>query len=211
MAEEKRCIIDLKEMGERYGLETVDVVKDGKVIMRDHAWNKPALQRAVAECKELAQGADVVELRGHIPNWALSAMAIAVLPASCFFKIGPGGIYELTSAPFPISDAEPTCGMFFIVKEEGDNVYVKAMTDNPDADAHGFDLNKYDQIIMPPIPAGKNVFLSGETVNPVAVSMALTYEPEAKTLYSRFHQEPNYYCTMSRTPEVEIGDSVAAD
>ena len=30
MSEEKRCIIDLREMGDRYGLSLVDVVKDGK-------------------------------------------------------------------------------------------------------------------------------------------------------------------------------------
>ena len=40
MGEEKRSVVDLREMGDRYGLELVDVVKDGKVIMRDHAWNQ---------------------------------------------------------------------------------------------------------------------------------------------------------------------------
>ncbi|MCD8145102.1 MAG: hypothetical protein LUD79_07180 [Oscillospiraceae bacterium] len=211
MSEEKRCIIDLREMGDRYGLEQVDVVKDGKVIMRDHAWNKEALQKAVAECKQRAAGAEVAELRGHVPNWALSAMAYAVQPAVCFFKIGPGGIYELTSTAFPIDAAKPTCGMFFEVDEEGDNVYVKAMTDNPHADAHGFDLTKFDQIIMPPIPSCKNVFLSGETVNPVAVSMVLTYADISRSVYIRFHQEPNYYCCVTNTPDVEIGDAVPAE
>ena len=61
MSEEKRCIIDLREMGDRYGLELVDVVKDGNVILRDHAWNQPALQKAVAECRQRAKGADIVE------------------------------------------------------------------------------------------------------------------------------------------------------
>lgn len=210
MSEKTRCIIDLREMGDRYGLEMVDVIKDGKVIMRDHAWNKEALQRAVAECKEKAQGAEIVELRGHLPNWALSAMAAAVLPAVCFFKIGPGGIYELTSTPFPIDAAEPTCGLLFDVDEQGDNVYVHAHTENPHADAHGFDLTKFDQIIMPPIPSNKNVFLSGETVNPVAVSMVLTYAPLARSVYIRFHEEPNYYCSVTHTPDIEIGDAVPA-
>ena len=116
MSNEKRCIIDLREMGDRYGLELVDVIKDGKVIMRDHAWNQPSLQKAVAECKQRAKDADIVELRGHVPNWALSAMAYAVLPAVCYFEIGPGGMYHLTSTPFPIDAAGTACGMFFEVK-----------------------------------------------------------------------------------------------
>ena len=209
MGEEKRCIIDLHEMGDRYGLEMTDIVKDGKVIMRDHVWTQEALQKAVAECRERAQGADIVELRGHTPNWALSAMAYAVLPAVCFFKIGPGGIYELTSTPFPIDAAKPTCGMFFEVDEQGERVYVKAMTDNPHADAHGFDLTKFNQIIMPPIPAGRDVFLSGETVNPVAVSMVLTYADISRSVYIRFHEEPNYYCAVTNGAAA-LGDAVPA-
>lgn len=209
MSEEKRCIIDLREMGDRYGLSMVDVVKDGKVIMRDHAWNQPALQKAVAECREKAKGADIVELRGHVPNWALSAMAYAVQPAVCYFEIGPGGMYHLTSTPFPVDAAEPTCGMRFQVREEGDKVYVQAETDAPHADAHGFDLTKFDQITMPPIPVGKDVFLSGETVNPVAVSMVLTYAEISRSVYIRFHEEPNYYCSVTHTTDIAVGDAVA--
>jgi hypothetical protein len=207
MSEEKRSIVDLREMGDRYGLELVDVVKDGKVIMRDHAWNKQALQRAVAEVKDRCAGADIVELRGHLPNWALSAMAYAVSPAVCFFKIGPGGIYELTSTPFPIDAAEPTCGMLFDVTEDGDKVFVHTYTSDPHGDAHGFDLTKFDQITMPPIPAGKHVFISGETVNPVAVSMVLTYAEISRSVSIRFHEEPNYYCSVTHDPSVEIGDA----
>lgn len=209
MNKEVRCIIDLREMGDRYELPMVDVVKDGKVIMRDHAWDQPALQKAVAECKARAAGADIVELRGHVPNWAVSAMAHAVLPAVCYFEIGPGGCYHLTSTPFPIDAAESTCGLSFEVREEGDAVYVQAVTDAPHADAHGFDLTKFDQITMPPIPGNKTVFLSGETVNPVAVSMVLTYADISRAVYIRFHEEPNYVCAVTKTPDIAIGDAVA--
>lgn len=209
MDQEKRCIIELGEMGDRYGLNMVDIVKDGKVIMRDHAWDQPALQKAVSECKLRAKGADIVELRGHVPNWVVSALAYAVQPAVCYFEIGPGGCFKMTSTPFPIDAAEPTCGLFFDVTEQDDKIYVKARTDAPHADAHGFDLSKFDQIIMPPIPAGKDVFLSGETVNPVAVSMVLTYAAISRSVYIRFHEEPNYYCSVTHTPEIALGDAVA--
>lgn len=206
-AQENRCIIDLHEMGERYGLEYVDVVKDGRVIMRDHVWTRQALQKAVAECRRRAKGAEIGELRGHLPNWALTAMAWAVQPTVCFFKIGPNGMYQLTCTPFPLSAAKPTCGMFFDVIEDGESVYVKAMTDDPHGDAHGFDLTRFDEIIMPPIPAGKNVFLSGETVNPVAVSMALTYAETSRSIYMRFHEEAEYHCCVTHVPEIAIGDT----
>ena len=211
MSSDKRCIIDLREMGERYGLKMTDIVKDGKVIMRDHVWDKQALQRAVKECHERSRGAEIAELRGHLPNWALSAMAYSVLPAICYFEIGPGGMYHMNSTPFKISEEKPTCGLFFDVDEkDGENVYVKAWTDAPHADAHGFDLSRFGDIILPPIGKNKNVYLSGEVVNPIAVSMVLAYASEARSVFMRFHEEPNYYCCVTNTDDIEIGDSKAA-
>ncbi|MDO4647246.1 MAG: hypothetical protein Q4B26_01255 [Eubacteriales bacterium] len=203
--DEKRCIIDLREMGDRYQLELVDVVRDGKVIMRDHAWTAEALRKAVEECKERAAGAEVVELRGHVPNWAVSAMAYAVKPAICHFEIGPGGIYKMDAHPFEVTTKEATCGMFFTVLEDEDGIYVQGQTDSPHADAHGFDLSKYEEITMPPIASGKNVYLSGETVNPIAVSMVLTYADSANAVFIRFHEEPNYVCCVTHDESIVIG------
>ena len=101
----KRVIIDNHELGERLGLKEEDVIRDGKVIMRDQVWTKEALTKAVAECRQRAAGADIVENRGHCASWALAAMAYAVLPAVCYFEIGPGGMYKLTSTPFPVNAA----------------------------------------------------------------------------------------------------------
>ena len=71
----KRVIIDNHELGERLGLKEEDVIRDGKVIMRDQVWTKEALTKAVAECRQRAAGADIVENRGHCASWALAAMA----------------------------------------------------------------------------------------------------------------------------------------
>lgn len=202
-----RIIIDLREMGDRYGLEMRDVVKDGKVIMRDHTWNQEALLKAVDEVKEAAKGAEIIELRGHVPNWVVSALTYAAKPATAYFEVGPGGMYKLFSTPFPIDAKEPTAGYHFDVKEEGDLVYVEALTDDPHGDAHGFDMSKFDEMTMPVIPVGKIVLLSGETVNPVAVSMVLAYAETAKAVAIRFHSEPNYYVAVTHDPDIKIGDA----
>ena len=170
----KRVIIDNHELGERLGLKEEDVIRDGKVIMRDQVWTKEALTKAVAECRQRAAGADIVENRGHCASWALAAMAYAVLPAVCYFEIGPGGMYKLTSTPFPVNAAGNDAVLKFDVREEGDKVWVTALSADPNADAHGFRMEDFDQIVMPPIPSGKHEFLAGEVVNPIAVSMVLT-------------------------------------
>jgi hypothetical protein len=205
MAEGQNCVVDLREMGDRYGLKMRDVVKDGKVIMRDHAWTPEALRKAVKEVEEKAKGYEIIELRGHVPNWVVAALAYAAHPATAYFEIGPKGMYHLTATPFPIDAKEPTAGYHFDVKEDGDFVYVQALTDNPHADAHGFDMSKFDEMTMPVIPAGKNVLLSGETVNPVAVSMVLAYAEISNSVSIRFHQEPGYFCSVTHDPKIEIG------
>lgn len=91
MSEEKRCIIDLREMGDRYGLELVDVVKDGKVIMRDHAWNQPALQKAVAECRQRAKGADIPWSCGAMcPTGLCPPWPMRCSPPSAILRSAPG-------------------------------------------------------------------------------------------------------------------------
>lgn len=162
----KRVIIDNHELGERLGLKEEDVIRDGKVIMRDQVWTKEALTKAVAECRQRAAGADIVENRGHCASWALAAMAYAVLPAVCYFEIGPGGMYKLTSTPFPVNAAGNDAVLKFDVREEGDKVWVTALSADPNADAHGFRMEDFDQIVMPPIPSGKHVFLAGRSGQP---------------------------------------------
>lgn len=211
MDELKRVIIDNRELGQRLGLAEEDVIRDGKVIMRDQVWTKEALKLAVAECKKRSAGADIVENRGHCASWALAAMAYAVLPAVCYFEIGPGGIYKLTSTPFPINAAGNDAVLRFDVREEGDRVYVTALSADPHGDAHGFKMENFDQIVMPPIPSGKHVLLAGEVVNPIAVSMVLTYAHISKSVSIRFHREPDYVCAVSHSDEIEIGDRTAAE
>ena len=210
MDELRHVIIDNHELGEQLGLKEEDVIRDGKVIMRDQVWTKEALQKAVAECRRLAVGAEIVENRGHCASWALAAMAYAVLPAVCFFKIGPGGIYELTSTPFPINAAGNDRVLKFDVLEEGDKVWVTAISSDPHGDAHGFRMEDFDKIVMPPIPSGKHVLLAGEVVNPIAVSMVLTYADISKSVSIRFHREPDYVCAVSHCGEIEVGDRTQA-
>lgn len=211
MDELKRVIIDNRELGQRLGLAEEDVVRDGKVIMRDQVWTKEALKQAVVECKKRAAGAEIVENRGHCASWALAAMAYAVLPAVCYFEIGPGGIYKLTSTPFPINAAGNDAVLRFDVREEGDRVWVTALSADPHGDAHGFNMENFDQIVMPPIPSGKHVLLAGEVVNPIAVSMVLTYADISKSVSIRFHREPDYVCAVSHCDGIEIGDRTAAE
>jgi hypothetical protein len=207
--------IDLRKMTQEYGLPTEDVVHNGKVMMRDEPiWNSEALRRAVRDVKAMAaeDSYDQMEILAHCPNWVAAALTDAAAPAKGLAKVGPGGIYVLDLHPFPVGDIDPSLGIHFEVKEQGDRVYVTLVPDaNADEGAHGFDLTRYEEITVPAIPAGKVVLISGEMVNPVAVSLALSYAAEAKAVYLRFHQAEYYYCSITNVPEIQIGDQIAAE
>jgi hypothetical protein len=211
----KSLKIDLKKMTQEYGLPTEDVVHNGVVMMRDEPiWNSEALRRAVSDVKAMAaeDSYDQMEILAHCPNWVATALTYAASPAKGLAKVGPGGIYVLDLHPFPVGDIDPSLGIHFDVKEQGDRVYVTLIPDaNADEGAHGFDLERYEEITVPPIPAGKIVLLAGEMVNPVAVSLALSYAGEAKAIYLRFHQNPDYYCSITNTPDIQLGDTIPAE
>jgi hypothetical protein len=207
--------IDLSKMTKEYGLPTEDVIHNGKVMMRDEpVWNSEALRRAVGDVKAMAaqDSYDQVEILAHCPNWVTTALTYAAAPAKGLSKVGPGGKYVLDLHPFPVGDIDPSLGIHFDVQEQGDRVYVTLIPNaNADEGAHGFDLERYEEITVPAVPAGKVVLLAGEMVNPVAVSLALSYAKDAKAIYLRFHQAEYYYCSITNDPEIQIGDMIAAE
>lgn len=98
----------------------------------------------------------------------------------------------------------------FTINEQDSSVFISIDSDNPAGGMHSFNLNRFDEIVMPPISGGKDVFLSGSLVNPVIASAALSCAPTAHAVYVRFHVEPNYYCVASNTKDIAVGDAVAA-
>lgn len=207
--------VDLKKMAADYGLPTEDVVRNGVVMMRDEpVWNSEALRRAVKEVRAMAQADtyDRVEILAHCPNWVSSALTYAAAPAVGHAKVGPGGKYEMDLTPFAFGEIDPSLKTRFDVTESGDRVYITLYPEtDANAGAHGFDLDRFSEIKVPAVPAGKVILLAGEMVNPIAVSMALAYAPEAKAVFLRFHDASHYYCAITNSPDIEIGDMIAAE
>lgn len=212
MTDEEIAVIDTHEMGCRYGLNEVDVVRDGVVVMRDHIWTKPALLRGIEEVRERSAGYAEVKFPGHCASWVIGAFTYAARHAKLIAEIGPGGQYKIKVQPFPMGKENPECGLGFGVLELDDRIYVTAVpAGDPGADAHGFDMDNYDKIVMPPITPGKIVLLAGEIVNPIAVSMLLSYADDAKAVFIRFHREDSYVCAVSKTDTIEPGDVIPAE
>lgn len=211
----KTLKVDLKKMSSDYGLPTEDVVRNGIVMMRDEPiWNSEALRRAVAEVQEMAQADtfEQVEIMAHCPNWVTTALTYAAAPAVGHAKIGPGGKFEMDLLPFAIGEIDPSLNTRFAVQEQGDRVYVTLYpSTDAEAGAHGFDLTRFSEIKVPEVPTGKIVMLAGEMVNPIAVSMALAYAPEAKAVYLRFHDASHYYCAITNSADIELGHMIAAE
>lgn len=210
----KSLQFDVQKKADAYGLPRRDSVRNGIVMMpNEPVWDAASLRRAVAEISALAAADtyDRVEIQSHCPNWVTAALNYAARPAVGFAKIGPNGMYALTLKPFAFGEVDPSLNIKFERKEEGERIYLTLVpTQDADAGAHGFDLTRFDEIKVPELPAGKIVMLAGEMVNPIAVCIALAYAPAAKAVYLRFHQDAYYYCAISNSPDIEIGDQIAA-
>lgn len=209
MSAEKRVLIDLTALEKECNLEQRAISFQGKTLY-ESIWTPEAMLQVVDKCKAQAHGAQIAEIQGHVPSWVLAAIEYAILPTVSYMELGPGGLFKLTSKAFPISADAPSCGVQFTINEQNSSVYISVDSDDPAGGMHSFDLNRFDEIVMPPITGGKDVFLSGSLVNPVIASAALSCAPSARAVYVRFHEEPNYYCVASNTEDVSVGDAVAA-
>ncbi|MDO4647245.1 MAG: hypothetical protein Q4B26_01250, partial [Eubacteriales bacterium] len=200
MTKTNTCTIDLEALGEKHHLATIDIVENDRVVDTAWDWNTSDLQKILEECKSHATGCDYVRLTGRVPNWLLSAIAFAVYPSVCSFQFGSNGEYHWTATPFPIDASVPTTLTHFEVTETETEVYVNAVSEHMHADNIDITEDELFHIIMPPISAGKLVYLSGITAIPISVSMALTYGDISRAIFQRPLSNPYYFCVLSHTP-----------
>lgn len=160
------------------------VMPDGKVFSAS-VWTPDRL----AACTEFvanninAGGKDVVYKGPMVSAWIFQAVENALAPHRTFLSTPNLDYREVELAPVPIGAPIPEAGLEFEVKEDGDNLYLCVICDDPGLDYHNYDINLLIIVKAPPILAGKNLFLRvrGSTI-PI-ITFAKTYQPYCRNLF----------------------------
>ncbi len=169
-------------------------------------WTPEQIFATLQKLKQMCSKAEVVHLDcdSNVPNsenpiiWPLCAAAIAIAP-TCLQLRGRDvlGEHQLICTPFPIDAGGCDCGIEIEVHE-----VTKRALAIVTIDPVRFDYLRYDSIVAPPVTKGMQVILRGSLPLPVAVALALSYAPDAESVWvqERIRSGPDV-CVFSRNPE----------
>jgi hypothetical protein len=204
-----KVIIDVSKIGKKLGVpeDTIPFV-DGKTFKLQR-WNKEHIKKAIEELKYCFKEPGKTYLLTEVPApWITIALIQALQPLNVHYLYpGPGGT-DLKLVEFKRGKQEQNYGAVFEVKEEGDNVYINMTTDKPSTmttGEHTFDIINLSKVVIPDIPAGRNVFIHGKGMYGAMVCIAWDYAKNCRSLSIAAH-ETDYVCAVSLTKEREVGD-----
>lgn len=180
-------------------------------------WDGEVLRKVIMKLEPDLHGNKAVAIIGHTPNWVLAALACAAEPNQSYvFTTDPnisGGVpYSPISKPelgkfkpeghvtivFERDlDPKRKFGNFVVVSNKGD------FEDFPATDTVKIGLPN------PPIP-GADLFLFGWSPIHVAATVARAYKDQCNSLWMKYHEEPVYTCVWSNSPDIKVGDQMAA-
>jgi len=204
-----KVIIDISQVGKKMGVpeDTIPFV-DGTTFKLQR-WNKEHIKKAIEELKYCFRQPEKTYLLTEVPApWITLALIQALQPLKVHYLYPAPGGTDLELIEFKRGKQEQNYGAIFEVIEEGDNVFINLTTDKPETvttGKHTFDINDLSKVVIPDIPAGKNVFIHGKGMYGAMVCIAWNYVKNCKSLSMAAH-ETDYTCAVSFTKELEVGD-----
>jgi len=208
--EANKVVIDVSQIGKKMGVpeDKIDL-GGGKSFMLER-WNKEHIKKAIDELKYCFKEPEKTYVLTEVPApWITLALIQALQPLKVHYLYpGPGGD-ELELIDLKRGTQSPNYDVLFEVKEQGDDVFINLTSDRSEAvtegGKHTFDLANLSKVVIPEIPAGKNVFIHGKGMYGVMVTIARNYIKNCKSLSMAAH-ETDYICAVSFTKERETGD-----
>lgn len=193
--------IDIAKLGAAIGMEEQEkTLPNGKVI-KSLVWDQENLKKAVKAVSGLSGEGKPVRITGAAPAWLVSALTHTVHPCQVSLydpKLGK-------DIPIPqLSHGEPNLEgeVAFKVTEKGEAVLIEW---NIDHESGVYDENNLPKVVVPEVPQGKAVYISGRGPNYLTVAMAEAY---AHTNSSVSLNQPGigYTCSITHTRSKGLGD-----
>jgi hypothetical protein len=202
-------IIDVSNIGKKMNAPEDTIPLPGGKTFQLQRWNKEHLNKAIEELKYCFKNPEKTYLLTEVPApWITLALIQSLQPLKVHYLYPAPGGTDLELIQLKRGTAAENYDARFEVKEEGDNVYINLATDKPgtpEGGGHTFDLKNLPKVVIPKIPAGKNVFIHGKGMYGAMVIIAWNYAKDAKTLSMAAH-ETDYVCAISHSKTLEPGD-----
>jgi len=203
--------IDLTELSRELGFLFEDVeVAPGVVINQTH-WRRTEYLEVKQHFKNemLLYPDDAFSIYNSPDPWATVAL-VRELGVTYIYPF-PGHPEEtvLDLTPLEFGTPEYNYGVQFQIREESKCVHINMTSDDPslphgDGTPHTFRLQDLPKVKVPPIGAGKDIYLHAWGMYSVMCCVAATFAEKADSVFLACH-DGDYYCCATNTPQHHIG------
>ena len=203
MEEKEVNTIDIAQLGAEIGMEAKEqTLPNGKVV-KSLVWDQENLLKAVDAVKHLSEEGKPVRITGAAPAWLVSALTHTVHPCQV-------GVYmpqigkDVNIPQLAHGEVNPEGEVAFKTTEKGDSVLVEFNMDLPEG-ITTYDENNLSNVVVPEIPQGKKVYLSGRGPNYLTVAIAESYA-HTNSSVSLFQPGVGYTCAITHSRSKKLGD-----
>lgn len=210
-------LIDVVELGRALNVpegQFTPPIPDGRPPMVMQYWSRDHLRRAFARLAPFKQRGGRAALIGHIEAWVMLALARYLMPECHVYYVSPPrpGETEYVEldlcSPLPLGELNPEMSFVYSIREEGDRLFMEYDVDcSGDENIHTIDPARIPELVLPPIPADKHVFLHASGPFSAQVAIANAYVPISKSVSIAYRDDVVYHCAASRGAEIEPGDT----
>lgn len=199
----KNNIIDIQELGAKIGMEEKEQkLPNGKVI-NTLLWDQENLLKAVKEVSHFSEEGKSVIITGAAPAWLVSALTHAVHP--CPVSVYVPQIGKNVDIPNLIQgEKNPEGEVNFKVAKKGESILVEYNMELPEGFT-SYDENNVTKVVVPEIPQGKDVYISGRGPNYLTVAIAEAYA-HTNSSVSLFQPGIGYTCSITHSRNKKLGD-----
>lgn len=201
--EKEENVIDIAKLGAEIGMEVKEQTLPNGKIVNSLVWDQENLLKAVNAVKHLSPEGKNVRITGVAPAWLVSALTHTVHPC-------PVGIYvpqigkDVEIPSLAHGEVNPEGEVAFKTTEKGDAVLIEYNMNLPEG-ITTYDENNLSKVVVPEIPQGKAVYLSGRGPNYLTVAIAEAYA-HTNSSVSLFQPGVGYTCSITHSRNKKLGD-----
>lgn len=201
--ESEKNTIDIAQLGASIGMEAKEQSLPGGRVVKSLVWDQETLQKAVKAVEHLSSEGKPVRITGAAPAWLVSALTHTVHPCPVSIYVPQIGKYvdipQLTHG-----EVNKEGEVAFKITEKGDSVLIEYNMDLPEG-ITTYDENNLSKVVVPEIPQGKAVYISGRGPNYLTTAIAEAY---AHTNSSVSLNQPGvgYTCAITHSRSKSLGD-----
>lgn len=195
--------IDIAELGSKIGMKAKEqTLPNGKVV-KSLVWDQENLLKAVEAVKHLSEEGKKVRITGAAPAWLVSALIHTVHPCPVSVYVPQIG-KDVDIPKLSHGEKNPEGEVSFKTTEQGDAILIEYNMDLPEG-ITTYDENNLSKVVVPEIPYGKAVYLSGRGPNYLTTAIAEAYS-HTNSSVSLFQPGVGYTCSITHSRNKRLGD-----